>query len=146
MESAGKAGVLIADDHPDVVRALTALLSVQPDFTPLGSARTSGELMDAVAMRHPDIVLVDWELPGFDPRQGVAALRRDGHGPQIVAMSGYVLAARAAIAAGADLFVSKTDPPDHVLATLRRLALGPIPAPNGHRRGPRATTGNVAGL
>jgi DNA-binding NarL/FixJ family response regulator len=124
MQAIGKVGVLIADDHPDVVNALTALLLAQSDFAPLGAVATARDLLEAVEATHPDIVMVDWELPGLDPRQAVAALRRHGKGPQIVAMSAFLLAARAALAAGADVFISKTDPPDSVLTILRGLRSG----------------------
>lgn len=125
MQAIGKVGVLIADDHPDVVNALTALLHAQSDFVPLGAVATARDLLEAVEATHPEIVMVDWELPGLDPRQAVSALRKHGKGPQIVAMSAFLLAARAALAAGADVFISKTDPPDSVLAILRRMRSGP---------------------
>ncbi len=121
MKAKGKIGVLIADDHPDVANALTALLLAQSDFAPVGVVATARDLLDVVEATHPEIVMVDWELPGLNPRQAVAALRQHGDGPQIVAMSAFLLAARAALAAGADVFISKTDPPDSVLAILRRL-------------------------
>lgn len=129
MQPTGQTGVLIADDHPDVVRALSALLTAQPDFVPVGIAGTAEELLAAVEATHPDIVLVDWELPGLERRQAVAALRQHGHGPHIVAMSAFVLAARAALAAGADVFISKTDPPDSVMAILRSLSTSAVPNP-----------------
>lgn len=131
MQAKPRVGVLIADDHPDVANALTALLTVQDDFMPLGTVNTARELLAAVENSLPDIVMVDWELPGFDPRLAVAALRKHGKGPQIVAMSAFVLAARAALAAGADVFISKTDPPDSVLAILRHLRGEPAAPPPG---------------
>jgi DNA-binding NarL/FixJ family response regulator len=141
MQANRRIGVLIADDHPDVANALTALLLAQADFAPLGTVVTARALLDAVETSEPDIVMVDWELPGFDPRQAVAALRKHGNGPQIVAMSAFVLAARAALAAGADIFISKTDPPDSVLAILRQLRgdpAAPTAAPPPERQnGPR---------
>jgi DNA-binding NarL/FixJ family response regulator len=141
MQANGKVGVLIADDHPAVANALNALLLAQSDFVPLGAVATARDLFEAVEATHPEIVMVDWELPGFDPRQAVAALREHGNGPQIVAMSAYLLAARAALAAGADVFISKTDPPDSVLAILRRLRGVPpstgAPAPGERPNGAR---------
>ncbi len=143
MQANGKVGVLIADDHPDVANALTALLLAQSDFVPVGAVATARDMLEAVEATHPEIVMVDWELPGLDPRQAVAALRTSGKGPQIVAMSAFLLAARAALAAGADVFISKTDPPDSVLAILRRLRGGPppadSPAPGERPNGPRPT-------
>lgn len=143
MQANGKVGVLIADDHPDVANALTALLLAQSDFVPVGAVATARDMLEAVEATHPEIVMVDWELPGLNPRQAVAALRLHGNGPQIVAMSAFLLAARAALAAGADVFISKTDPPDSVLAILRRLRSGPPAAdalaPGERPNGPRPT-------
>lgn len=136
MQANGRIGVLIADDHPDVANALTALLLAQSDFVPLGAVASARELFEAVEATHPEIVMVDWELPGLDPRQAVATLREHGKGPQIVAMSAFLLAARAALAAGADVFISKTDPPDSVLAILRRLR-GTPPSVNPSAPGDR---------
>lgn len=149
MQANGRIGVLIADDHPDVAKALTALLLAQSDFVPVGTAVTARDLLEAVEATHPAIVMVDWELPGFDPRQAVAALRKQGNGPQIVAMSAFLLAARAALAAGADVFISKTDPPESVLAILRSLQVGTPPpqssAPPQRPNGARPTFPNRSG-
>ena len=119
--ASGQARVLIADDHPDVAQALTELLRAQSDFLPIGTVDTARDLFEAVTKLRPAIVLIDWELLGFDPRAGVATLRKHADSPQIVAMSAFVLAERAAMAAGADHFISKTDPPESVLAILRTL-------------------------
>ncbi len=125
--ASGQSRVLIADDHPDVAQALTELLRAQPDFLPVGTVVTARDLFEAVTTMRPAIVMIDWELPGFDPRAGVATLRKDDTSPKVVAMSAYVLAERAALAAGADLFVSKTDPPESVLAVLRGLRRNEVP-------------------
>lgn len=127
--ASGQTRVLIADDHPDVAQALTELLRVQPDFLPVGTVDTARDLFEAVTKMRPAIVMIDWELPGFDPRAGVVTLRSDENSPKIVAMSAYVLAGRAALAAGADHFVSKTDPPESVLAILRTLRGNETAAP-----------------
>jgi len=61
--------VLIVDDHPIVREGLLAVLSDQPDLEVVGAV---GSAEEALARdTHPDVVLLDLELPGLD---GVAAL------------------------------------------------------------------------
>ena len=55
MQANGKVGVLIADDHPDVANALTALLLAQSDFVPLGAVATARDLFEAGEATHPGV-------------------------------------------------------------------------------------------
>ena len=65
--------VLVADDHPVVREGLAAMLRTQPDFEIVGEAATGREVLDLVAARDPDVVLLDLEMPDVD---GVAVLRQ----------------------------------------------------------------------
>ena len=63
--------VLVVDDHPVVREGLVAVLGDQEDVDVVGSAATAEAAIDLVARVHPDVVLLDLELPGLD---GVAAI------------------------------------------------------------------------
>lgn len=70
-------GIMILDDH-DVVRlGLTALLSKQPDLAIIGSFATTTELLAALEVRVPDVLLVDLGL-GADDMDGLELI------PQVV--------------------------------------------------------------
>jgi DNA-binding NarL/FixJ family response regulator len=94
--------VLVADDQARVRSAIRLLLEQNADIKVLGEAVDATGLLDWVSVVCPDLVLLDWELPGRD----AAELLSDIHGScshvKVVALSGRPEACQEAIAAGAD--------------------------------------------
>jgi DNA-binding NarL/FixJ family response regulator len=77
--------------------------------------------LDEAQAQHPDLILLEWELPG-QPGEGLLAeLGTLNDGSRVVVLSRQPEARQAALAAGAEAFVSKADAPDKLLAALRRL-------------------------
>ncbi|RNM14036.1 response regulator, partial [Nocardioides pocheonensis] len=62
--------VLVADDHPVFRSGLRALLATDPAVVVVGEAATGTEAVAATAREHPDVVLMDLNMPELD---GVAA-------------------------------------------------------------------------
>jgi len=110
--------VLIADDQPQVRSALRLLLRQDPDMVVVGEAGDAEEALELAATQAPDLVLLDWELPGQRNGATLAGLRTVQPGLKVIALSGRPEARQAALAAGADVFVSKGDPPEHLLAAV----------------------------
>ena len=113
--------ILLADDQPEVRRALTILLERQPGLTVVGEAIDAHDLLLQIEITCPDMVLLDWELPGMTAMQLLSTLRATCPGLSVIALSGRPGARRAALAAGASAFVSKADPPDKLLAAIQRV-------------------------
>jgi DNA-binding NarL/FixJ family response regulator len=109
--------VLLVDDQAKVRSALRLLLNHEPDIEVLGEAVDATGLLDWVKVACSDLVLLDWELPGFSPDL-LVALREICPALAVVAMSGKPEARRAALDAGADAFVSKGDPPERLLEAI----------------------------
>jgi DNA-binding NarL/FixJ family response regulator len=65
--------VLVADDHPTFVRAVTLLLNGDPDIEVVATAADGAEAVDMAVSRQPDVVLMDVNMPGVD---GIEATRR----------------------------------------------------------------------
>lgn len=65
--------VLLADDQALFREALHTLLSVQSGIEVIGEAGNGAEALDMAAARHPDVVLMDLQMPIMD---GVAATRK----------------------------------------------------------------------
>jgi DNA-binding NarL/FixJ family response regulator len=101
--------VLIVDDHPVFRDGLAASLARQPDVTVAGVAASGEEAVELAVSLHPDVVLMDLNLPGIS---GVEATRR--------------LVAPGTGAAAAVLAVTMVDDDDTVLAALRAGACGYI--------------------
>ena len=125
--------ILLADDQPRVCSALRLLLEQEPGLEVVGEAAESEALLTQVEALHPDLVLLDWELPDENgvgsmmretPGSGVhlsALLRQRYPDLRVVALSGRHEARRAAQDAGVDAFVSKGDPPERLLEALHAL-------------------------
>ena len=61
--------VLLADDHPRVRSALRLILEQEPNFQVVGETADATGLLLAVNEKAPDLVLLDWELPGLPVAQ-----------------------------------------------------------------------------
>jgi len=111
--------VLLADDQAKVRSALRLVLEQQPGVSILGEAVDATGLLDWVRAVCPDVVLLDWELPGLKADSLLPTLRQLCPHLKVIALSGRPEARQAALAAGADAFVSKGDPPEQLLAAVR---------------------------
>ncbi len=110
--------VLIADDQPQVRSALRLLLKQEPGVTVVGEAEDTQQALELAAGQRPDLVLLDWELPKNAGQCLLPTLRARCPHTKVIALSGRPEARKEALAAGADAFVSKGDPPERVLAAV----------------------------
>jgi len=110
---------LLADDQAEVRSALRLLLEQEPGMDVVGEAAGVQELLALVAQ--PDLVLLDWELPGPPAIALLPALRSRYPHVRVIALSGRPEARQEALEAGIDAFVSKGDPPEHLLTVLYTL-------------------------
>jgi CheY-like chemotaxis protein len=122
--------ILIADDWPNVQNALRVLLEQQPGLQVVGEVVDVGELLARIKDNCPDTVLLGWELPGRRGIDLLSTLRTACPELIVIVLSGRADARRAALAAGADAFVSKVAPPERLLSAL--LDLGQAASRAGH--------------
>lgn len=116
--------VLLADDQPALRSAVRLLLEQEPGVNIVAEVADTQTLLARTADLHPDLVLLDWELPGLNhaaaARAVLNALYASCPNLQVVVFSGRPEANRHAMAAGASAFVSKADPPERLLAALHQ--------------------------
>jgi|YNPNPStandDraft_1061719.scaffolds.fasta_scaffold24771_2 two-component system response regulator NreC len=67
--------VLLADDHAVLRDSLAAFLGLYPDIEVVGQAADGVETLAQIAALHPDVVLLDLNMPGLG---GLEVLRRAG--------------------------------------------------------------------
>lgn len=119
--------ILLADDQPALRSAVRFLLEQEPDLSIVGEVGDVAGLMERVAALHPDLLLLDWELPGLNAvrsaRHVINFLYAECPDLHIIVLSGRPEVGLLALAVGADSFVSKADPPERLLAALRRVKL-----------------------
>lgn len=113
--------IIIADDQPAVRYALRVLLGRQPGMEVVGEAISVQELFDLIQGTFPDILLLDWELPGLDSECVLQHIKRINPELSVIALSGRIEARQAAQLAGVAAFVSKGQPPEHLLDAIQQI-------------------------
>ena len=113
--------ILIGDASPRVRFGLRILLEQQPGWRVAGEAEDAHALLGAVLYGCPDLVLLDWELPGIPAQELLTAIRHACPHLWIVFMSGKDELRQAAFQAGADVFAYKANPPEKLLELIRGL-------------------------
>ena len=113
--------LLIADDDPQMVRALRITLAAHG--YEVVAAADGAAAIAAAAQTHPDIILLDLGMPRLDGIEVIHALRGWTSAP-IIVVSGRTGSADKveALDAGADDFVTKPFQVDELLARLRALS------------------------
>ncbi len=108
--------VLIADEKQKIRFALRLLLEREPDLSVVGEAEDVESLMAQIEISHPDMVLLDWELPNTNGENALHSMREVYPNMTMIVLSGRTEVKKAALAAGANAFISKGDPPERLLA------------------------------
>ena len=111
--------ILLADDQVQVRSALRLLLEQEQRVCVVGEAAEATGLLLSIAKMEPDLVLLDWELPGLPILQLLRLLWYENPLLKIIAMSSQPRAKQLALDAGVERFISKGEPPDQVLAIIR---------------------------
>ena len=120
--------VLVVDDEPQMLRALSANLRARGYDVDL--AATGEAALARAARDHPDLVLLDLGLPGMDGVEVVRGLRGWTDVPVIVVSARHEEASKvAALDAGADDYVTKPFGMDELLARLRAALRRSAPGP-----------------
>jgi len=112
---------LLADDNSALRSALRLMLETRLKSPLIFEADDHAHLIDQSLAHQPDCLILDWELPGFTGYHGLDALRDLLPDLKIIVTSVRPEAAEKAIAAHADAFICKTDPPSEILNVIYRL-------------------------
>jgi len=117
--------VLYVEHNDDNLYMLKTRLELLGDFQVL-AADDSEKGRNLAVTEHPDVILMDLEMPDEDSWQVVRRLKKDaqtGHIP-IIGMSAYALASERekAVATGCDEFDAKPIEFENLVATIRRVA------------------------
>jgi len=110
--------ILLADDQETVRRALRLFLEQIAVCIVVGEVRNAGELRAALEHERPDVVLLDWELPGLEAEALLPPANGEGASVRVIAMSSRPEAQAAARSAGVDACISKGKPAEEVLAAI----------------------------
>lgn len=110
--------ILLADDQSRVRFALRMLLQQQEGLEVIAEAIDAHDLLDVAEITQPDLIMLDWELPGRAMVQLIDMLHKTCPETRVLVLSGRPEAQAEAISAGVDAFVSKAQPPEVLLAAI----------------------------
>ena len=118
--------VLLAEDQAMVRGALAALLSREPDIEVVAEVARGDAVVEAARLAHPDVALLDIEMPGGDGLSAAQALRKALPTCRSVILttfgrSGYL---QRAMESGAVGFLLKDAPASELAIALRRVMQG----------------------
>lgn len=123
--------VLVIDDHELLSSSLGAVFAQDGRTEVVGTAASIAEGVLAAAALRPDVILTDRRLPDGDMDEHVAALRAASPTSRIVLMTGWPTerSCLAALDAGVQGIISKSQPVAQILDTVARVVAGDLVVP-----------------
>lgn len=111
--------VLIVDDEPIARQILRELLEEHPGVTLAGEASTGLEAVEQIARLHPDVVLLDLQMPGLDGFSVARTLRGDSL-PIVIFVTAFETHALQAFDTGAVDYLLKPVRKERLTAALEK--------------------------
>jgi DNA-binding NarL/FixJ family response regulator len=99
--------VLIVDDQRPVREGLRCLLALSPQVEVIGEAADGQDAVHLVAERHPDVVLLDIQMPVMDGLEATRRIKSQWPEVRVITLTMYARYQAKALAAGADVFLVK---------------------------------------
>ncbi len=121
----------LADKSPLVIAALKQLLTQRSQLSLAVTASDGERFLEAVRRRHFDVGIIGWVMPYIDGRGVLEALKKQPGGPRIIVYTGDAdpRLPRRVMLLGAAAFVSKREPPEHLLDAIDAVARGQMVFP-----------------
>jgi DNA-binding NarL/FixJ family response regulator len=118
--------LLLIDDHFVVRSGLVASLELEDDLKVIAESDRGEAASQLFTEHHPDVVLMDLQLPGISGIDATAALLRDHPSAHVLIFSTFARdeEIQAALKAGALGYLQKSSSRDSLLAAIRNVAKG----------------------
>ncbi len=118
--------VMVADDHGLVREGTARILESQPDLRIVAQASDGPETLRIVAQAQPNVLILDLHMPGMNGIDVARATADVAPGTKILVLTAFgdEEYLRAAMAAGASGFLSKTAPGDELIHAVRSIHAG----------------------
>lgn len=118
--------VLLADDHELLRSGLVAILESDPDIEVVGTCDDGPSAAEAAGRLHPDLVLMDVEMPAGDGISAIRPVLDAAPETRVMMLTMFDLDdyVAGALRNGASGFVIKTTPPRELIAAVKACAAG----------------------
>ncbi|MBI4338854.1 MAG: response regulator transcription factor [Chloroflexi bacterium] len=95
--------VMIVEDQPQFQELVKLLLSLDPQFEVVGSVTTGEEALQEIAQAHPDLVLLDFRLPGIDGLETARRIKKEHPATKIALVTAHTEEVLSRLAKEADI-------------------------------------------
>lgn len=118
--------IVVADDHAVVREGLRALLSAVDGYELIGTASTGSEAVRAAVTLHPDVLVMDIQMPGISGIEATREITRAAPSVRVLMLTMFDddESVFAAMRAGALGYVLKGAPPDNMIRAISVVAGG----------------------
>ena len=118
--------ILTVDDHPVLREGIAAVLSIEPDLSLVAEASNGREAIEQFRAHHPDVTLMDLQMPLMNGIDAIAAIRRESPEARIIVLTTYSGDAQAvkAFKAGAAGYLLKSMVRKELADTIRIVHAG----------------------
>jgi DNA-binding NarL/FixJ family response regulator len=125
-EASSPIRILIVDDHPVVRAGVAGLVEDQPDMKIVSHASNGREAIQQFRDHHPDIVLMDLQMPEMNGLDAMIAIRDEAPEARVIVLTTYLGDTQVlrAIKAGARGYLLKSALHKELLETIRAVHAG----------------------
>lgn len=112
--------IILALKDTNLRLSIELLVSEEPGILIVGSAIDTQGLLALIDASSPNLVLLDWDLPGEPLREVIGHINACESPPEIILLGSNVDGEEEYVKAGAHSFLLKGDPPDKLLSAVRQ--------------------------
>lgn len=118
--------VLIVDDHPMMREGLRSTIELEKDMYVVGEAIDGAQAIEMYVALHPDVTLLDLQMPNVDGLQALNAIRKLRPDASVVVLTIYPGDARVtqALTLGATSYLLKSASSAEIIDAIRASAAG----------------------
>ena len=126
MSAAGAIRILTVDDHPMLREGIAAVLASEQDMVLVAEASNGREAVEQFRSHHPDITLMDVQMPEANGIDAIVKIRKEFPDARIIVLTTYTGDAQAARAfkAGAFGYLLKNMVRKELIDTIRTVHAG----------------------
>lgn len=81
--------ILLADDNAGMREGISGLLALESDMAVVAEASNGREAVQQFRVHHPDITLMDLQMPELSGLQALAAIRKEFPAARIIVLTTY---------------------------------------------------------